>query len=161
MVLSTHGVGIDGTMAYYAGLEQVADTEMTRRFVEFTEWPGHLPKPYIVAGSPELIRKLDHGPYKGMTVTAPGFYASQGREIRLGSSFPGLLERIPAFEHQGHRVVNFEMETSALYGLAGLLGHRAASVCVILANRIRGTYSDHYKDQVKDMIGFVLDKLSD
>jgi uridine phosphorylase len=161
MVLSTHGLGIDGTMQYYGGLDGIADMQLTKRFIEFTGWPDHLPRPYIVAGSDELIACLDHGPATGITVTAPGFYAAQGREIRLQGSFAGMLEKISAFSHGGHSVVNFEMETSALYGLAKLLGHQAASVCVILANRIKGTYSDHYKENVQGMIRYVLDRLAE
>ncbi len=161
MVLSTHGLGIDGTMPFYAGMDQVTDREMTEAFIRQTGWPAHLPRPYIVEGDAELIARLDHGPAKGITVTAPGFYASQGREIRIGSSFPEMMKRVSAFAHQGHHVVNFEMETSALYGLAKLLGHRAASVCIILANRVKGTYSDRYKDHVKDMVTYVLDRLSE
>jgi uridine phosphorylase len=161
MVLASHGLGIDGTMQYYANLDEVTDKELTEQFISSLSWPGFLPRPYIITGHNELIRKLDRGPFKGITVTAPGFYASQGREIRLPGSFPGMLEKIAAFEHQGHMVVNFEMETAALYGLCALLGHQAASICVILANRALGTYDPRYKESVKDMITFVLNKLAE
>jgi uridine phosphorylase len=160
MVLATHGLGIDGTMQYYANLDRVIDQQLTDRFITSLKWPDFLPQPYIVPGHPGLIRQLDHGPFKGITVTAPGFYASQGREIRLPGSFQGMLEKIASFEHQGHMVVNFEMETAALYGLSALLGHQAASICVILANRALGTYDPSYKESVKDMITYVLNKLA-
>jgi uridine phosphorylase len=160
MVLATHGLGIDGTMQYYANLNRVIDQKLTDHFIDSLKWPEFLPKPYIVPGYSELIHKLDHGPFKGITVTAPGFYASQGREIRLPGSFPGMLEKIASFEYQNHMVVNFEMETAALYGLAALLGHQAASICVILANRALGTYDPSYKQSVKGMIGFVLENLT-
>lgn len=160
VVLATYGLGIDGTTQYYAGLEDVSEKEMTAQFIREVQWPDHLPRPYIVAGNPELINVLDGGTFKGITVTAPGFYASQGREIRLASSFPGMLEKISNFSCNGHRVMNFEMETAALYGLSKLLGHQAASVCVILANRALGTYEPRYKESVRDMIADVLDKLA-
>jgi len=159
MVLSSHGLGIDGTMQYYAGLDKVTDREMTERFMAHTAWPGHLPKPYIIPADPELLGLLDHSCVTGITVTAPGFYASQGREIRLPVSFPGMLEKISSFEYQRNMVVNFEMETAALYGLSTLLGHRAASICVILANRALGTYDPRYKESVKEMIAYVLERL--
>ena len=160
MVLATHGLGIDGTMQYYANLSRVTDLQLTESFISSLNWPDFLPRPYIVPGDPELLHKFDHGPFKGITVTAPGFYASQGREIRLPGSFPGILEKIASFEYQGKSVVNFEMETAALYGLSMLLGHKAASICVILANRALGTYDPRYKESVKGMISFVLESLS-
>jgi len=158
-VLATYGLGIDGTTQYYEGLEEISEREMTAQFIRDVQWPGHLPRPYIVAASPDLIGVLDGGTFKGITVTAPGFYASQGREIRLASSFPGILEKISSFSYHGHQVMNFEMETAALYGLSRLLGHQAASVCVILANRALGTYEPRYKESVSEMIADVLGKL--
>jgi uridine phosphorylase len=160
VVLASLGLGIDGTMQYYQGLDSITDHNMTRRFIEDMKWPSFLPKPYIVPGSPELISLLDEGTLKGITVTAPGFYASQGREIRLAASLPGMLEKIGSFSCDGHQVMNFEMETAALYGLSTLLGHQAASVCVILANRALGTYEPKYKDSVKEMIEMVLERLT-
>ena len=161
MVLATHGLGIDGTMQYYAGLPDIIDLQLTRQFISDLKWPDFLPRPYVVPGHPGLIRSLDRGPFKGITVTAPGFYASQGREIRLAGAYPGMLEKIASFEYQGHMVVNFEMETAALYGLSALLGHQATSICIILANRALGTYDPRYKESVRDMIGFVLERLKD
>jgi uridine phosphorylase len=160
MVLSTFGLGIDGTMQYYAGMENIIEKTLTEKFIHSLDWPSFLPKPYIIPGHHDLIRKLDHGPFKGITVTAPGFYASQGREIRLKSSFPQILEQIAAFKHQELMVVNFEMETAALYGLSALLGHQAASICVILANRALGTYEPGYKDRIVDMIAYVLERMT-
>jgi uridine phosphorylase len=160
IVLASYGLGIDGTMQYYEGLDSVTDHHMTGRFIEEMNWPSFLPKPYIVPGSQELIRLFEEGTFKGITVTAPGFYASQGRELRLATSLPGMLDKIGAFSCDGHQVMNFEMETAALYGLAKLLGHQATSVCVILANRALGTYEPKYKDSVKEMITMVLNRLT-
>lgn len=159
MVLSSYGLGIDGTMQYYAGLEGITDQAMTSEFVAAVKWPAQLPKPYIVPANPELLKILDLGPIKGITVTAPGFYASQGREIRLKTTFQDMLEIIASFEYKGNKIVNFEMETSALYGLSTLLGHQAATICVILANRALGTYDPRYKESVREMVAFVLESL--
>ena len=95
----------------------------------------------------------------GVTATACGFYGPQGRQLRAVPSVSGLNERLAAFSHDGHRIVNYEMETSALYGLAGLLGHRACTVCTAVANRSRNEYSEDHHPAVKRMIGQVLERL--
>jgi uridine phosphorylase len=100
---------------------------------------------------------LDHGAHKGIMASAAGFYAPQGRKIRLGLAFPGMLSRIAVFESTGLRVLNFEMETATIYGLARLLGHRAASICVILANRIEGTYTRNSRKDIDKLIEYTLE----
>ena len=159
VVLSSFGLGIDGTTQYYTGLEHIDVKEMTEAFIYELQWPDHLPRPYFIPGNPELINTLKDAPYHGITVTAPGFYASQGRKLRLSCSFPGLLQKIAAFEYQGHKVMNFEMETAALFALTKLLGHKAASICIILANRALGTYEPKHKESIKDMIAYVLERI--
>ena len=157
LVLGTFGLGLDGTMGYYGGKEQVTDQALTEAFRKKTGWPEELPRPYIVEASPSLVRRLDHGVSKGITATAAGFYAPQGRILRMGTAFPEMLDRIAAFEHHGLKVLNFEMETAALYGLGKLLGHQTASLCVILANRVERTYSVNKTKDIDKLIEYALE----
>jgi len=159
-VLSTHGIGLDGLMWFYAAGKNVIDQELTDQFLKQTNWPSDLPKAYIVEGSNELFKRLGKGYIKGITATAPGFFGPQGRVLRLDLAYPDLNDRISAFEYDGYRISNFEMETSALYGLSKALGHNAMTVCAIIANRLRKEYADDYKPSVKALIEDLLEKLS-
>lgn len=159
-VLASHGLGLDGSLSYYGDLDGVIDSNMTRAFIGQTSWPDFLPRPAIIPGSAELLSKLDQGFHKGITATAPGFYAPQGRILRLPLAFPEMIDRISSFEYLGNRVVNFEMETATLYGLGRMLGHQVASICVTLANRVEGTYSRRYKKVVEKLIDFVLERMT-
>ncbi len=159
-VVSSHGLGMDGSLNYYAGLKEVTDSELTQAFARQTAWPAHLPVPYIIPGSSDLVEKLSGAGITGITATAGGFYGPQGRQIRLNSSFPEMLPALARFQHNGHRIINFEMETSSLYGLGRMLGHRAASICVLLANRATGHYTRNIHQDEERLIGYVLDKMT-
>ena len=158
--ISSHGLGLDGSLHYYAGLKEVTVSEITEEFMHQSKWPGYLPVPYVIEGSPDLIRSLDGIAVKGITATGPGFYGPQGRELRLTNAFPGMIDAIASFNYNGLRIVNFEMETSSLYGLARMLGHQAASLCVILANRITGEYKKDAEKNMHTLIRFVLEQLT-
>lgn len=159
-VMSTHGIGLDGLMRFYAAGNLVEDAELTKAFLEQTKWPADLPKAYIVEGSNELMNRLGKGYMKGITATAPGFFGPQGRVLRLDLAYPDLNDRISAFDYQGQRITNFEMETSALYGLSKALGHNAMTVCAIIANRLRKEYAADYKKNVTALIEDLLEKLA-
>jgi uridine phosphorylase len=156
--VASHGLGLDGSLHYYKQLEEIVDKDLTRQFISQGNWPAFLPSPYIIEGSASLINKLDHGVVKGIAATGAGFYGPQGRELRLAQAFPGLFHALASFKQGGLRVVNFEMETSSLYGLGRMLGHEVASICVILANRATGEY-DKSEDRIDKMIGHVLEQL--
>jgi uridine phosphorylase len=158
-VLSTHGLGFDGLLNYYQA-DKVYENNISEAFIKHTNWAERLPYPYIVAGSPNLLNILGEKCHKGITATAPGFYGPQGRKLRLQPAVENLNELLTQFNFQGNRITNFEMETSALYGLGKMLGHDCATVCTIIANRIRKEYSADYKKAVKNMIGYVLDKVT-
>jgi uridine phosphorylase len=160
MVLSSHGMGMDGSLHYYRRLVEVTDHDLTREFIRQTNWPAFLPTPYIIPGTPALIQKLSSRGILGITATAGGFYGPQGRELRLRSSFPGMLEAMARFSYMHHRIVNIEMETSSLYGLGAMLGHDVASICVLLANRSTGEYTRTIQDDEKKLISYVLEKLT-
>ena len=159
-VMSTHGIGLDGIMRFYAAGDSVMDHDLTDAFLKQTSWPADLPKAYIVAGSNALMDRMGKGYLKGITATAPGFFGPQGRVLRLDLAYPDLNESISAFAYKGYRVINFEMETSALYGLSKALGHNAMTVCAIIANRLRKEYAKDYKPSVTALIEDLLEKLA-
>lgn len=159
-LLSTHGIGFDGVMNYYAESTSVEDTELTDEFMRQTDWHSNFPRPYIVSGSKDLFQLLEKGTYHGMTATANGFYGPQGRQLRLKPTVPDLNERLNKFEFNSHRITNFEMETSALFGLGKALGHECATVCAIIANRFRKEYSKNHDLSVEQLIRFLVDRLT-
>jgi uridine phosphorylase len=159
-VVSTHGLGLDGLLNYYSGLEKINDNSISEAFSRHCKWNEKLPFPYVIKGSGTLIEKVGAGMHAGITATAPGFYGPQGREIRLAPALPDLNELLTSFSFEGKRITNFEMETSALYGLSAHLGHHACTVCSIIANRITKHFSiDHHK-KVDELIRLVLSRLT-
>lgn len=158
--LSTYGLGLDNLLHYYENGSNTLDLQMSEAFMKHTGWNENLSKPYFVKGSEELIRKFEQGTVKGITATAPGFYGPQGRILRLGLADPELNEKIRSFRYKDERIINFEMETSALYGLGSLLGHRVMTVCALIANRATDeTWPDH-KALIGKLIDLVLERLT-
>jgi uridine phosphorylase len=157
--MATHGLGMDGLVHFYKH-GRVCDRKMALAFIAHTRWPGALPEPYAVKGSVELARRLGGGMIHGITITAPGFYGPQGREIRLQAAYPRMNERISSFRYKDLRIINFEMETSALYALGRLLGHHTLTLCAVIANRPKESYSHKPKDTVKRLISLLLERLT-
>lgn len=157
--LSRYGLGLDGILYYYRDYEKVIDHELTGAFISQMQWNHKLPTPYIVKGSSVLENKFSDGTIKGITATAPGFYGPQGREIRLRSYPEDLPGQLGTFRYQEHRIINFEMETSALFGLSKLLGHEALSICAIIANRQARKFSENHHKTVEELIVYVLDRI--
>lgn len=158
-LFSSAAIGMDGLLHYYEGNEKIRNIALEKSFKEHTQWPDQLPAPYAVEGDASLVNHLSAGFDQGITVTASGFYAPQGRVLRVPLSYPHLNPALENFEFQGRKVTNFEMETSALYGLSALLGHQAATACVIVANRVNKTFTDDYKPAMKNLITHVLDRV--
>jgi uridine phosphorylase len=158
-VVSAYGIGLDGLLWFYRDGVNVIDNELTDRFINGMNWDPDLPKPYVIKGSDYLIEKLAGDWRKGITLTAPGFYAPQGRELRLQVKDNTVIERASKFGFEGYQVTNFEMETSALYGLSALLGHEAMTVCDIIANRIAGKFNPNYKESMENLIHQMLDRV--
>ena len=158
-VMATHGLGIDGLLHFYKHGD-ISDDKMAGAFEKQVQWPKALPEPYVIKGSDSLEAMLGEGFIKGITITAPGFYGPQGREIRLKAAYPEMNERISAFRYNDQRIINFEMETSALYAFGKMLGHDTLTVCSILANRINETYSQNPKEATMKLIRLLLGKLS-
>ncbi len=158
-VASAYGLGFDGLLHFYRH-EGITENAMADAFVKHTSWGDQLPYPYIVKASDALMKKFAGGLRTGITATANGFYGPQGRSLRIPLASPELNETIESFRFQGLSITNFEMETSALYGLGRLLGHHALTICTVIANRPGKTYSQDYKNAVDQMIRMVLDRVA-
>jgi len=158
-LLSTHGIGFDGVFNYYEKSAEIEDTELTNAFMAQMEWNSKFPRPYIVKGSDSLFNLLKEGTRHGMTATANGFYGPQGRQLRLKPTVADLNERLSKFSYNGNRITNFEMETSALFGLGKALGHECATVCAIIANRFRKEYSKNHDRTIEQLISFVVERV--
>ena len=159
-LVSAYGLGLDGLLYFYDQGPFVMEREMTISFINQLEYDKHLPRPYAVKASPYLLDRLAGDWRTGITLTAPGFYAPQGREIRLKVADSSLVERASRYKYNGFQVTNFEMETSALYALAGMLGHHALTVCDIIANRVTGEFSPDYKASMKNLLVSLLDRIA-
>lgn len=158
-VLAKYGLGFDGLLHSY-DCEEILEAEMEDAFIKHTNWSPRKSRPYLVKGSELLIQKLKSDKvFIGVTATAGGFYGPQGRVLRLAIEDPSLNSKIDNFEFDGYKVTNLEMETSAIYGLAKLLGHEACSMNAIIANRASGTFSEDPYKPVEELIIYTLNKL--
>ena len=160
VVFSRTSLGFDGLLNYYAGRNEVCDLALEQAFVEHTGWNPQLPAPYFIDADKTLFEHFKDVTREGITIAAPGFYAPQGRWVRLQPQDLKLNEKIESFEYADRRITNFEMEGSALAGLAALMGHRAATICTIIAQRIALDACTDYKPFVRKMIQTALDKLA-
>ena len=158
-VLATYGLGFDGLLHSY-DCEHILEAEMEDAFIKHTHWSLRKSRPYLVKGSELLIKKLKSDKvFVGVTATAGGFYGPQGRVLRLQLQDPLLNGKIDNFEFDGYKVTNLEMETSAIYGLAKLLGHEACSMNAIIANRSNGTFSEDPYKPIEELIVYTLNQL--
>ena len=158
-VASRYAIGLDGLMNYYKEW-QPSLPEMESAFVNHMRLDERLARPYCVAGSKLLLEAVASDMHHGITATAPGFYGPQGRTIRLHPAIDGLNERLASFRYDGLPVTNLEMETSAIFGFSHLLGHEALTVCLIIANRPRGTFLNDYHPQMRQLVGTVVERLA-
>jgi uridine phosphorylase len=159
-VISQMAIGFDGLLNFYANRNLVCDLEMEADFKKKLGWNPQLTSPYFIKGSEQLLQKVGFDIRKGVTISAPGFYGPQGRVLRLPIQDPDINDKITHYEYQGLKITNYEMECSAIYGLSALLGHEAVTVCNIIANRIRGEYSQNYKVAVEKLVVQVLERLT-
>lgn len=160
VIFSRTSLGFDGLISYYEGRDTVCDLELERAFEEHTSWYKKLPAPYFVNAHNDLFELFKDSTLEGITIAAPGFYAPQGRWVRIAPHDLKLNEKIESFRFGERRITNFEMEGSALAGLAALLGHRAATICTIIAQRVAKDACTDYKPFVRRMIELALDKLA-
>ncbi len=158
-VLSEYGLGMDGLLNFYDA-SAIYEKEITKEFIQQTGWAAPLNTPYLIKGSESLFSKLKKDCHTGITATACGFYGPQGRELRIKAAVQGLNEKLTDFDYRGLKITNFEMETSALFGLSKVLGHEASTVCAIIANRILKQFSKDYKKTVNKLIEKTLQDLT-
>ena len=161
-IISEYGCGFDGMLYYYDFDPAISSKPIKDAFVKHTDWNTKLPTPYVVKASEKLMNLFaDADVYKGITVTAPGFYGPQGRRLRIPLAYPNINDLLESFEYDGNRILNYEMETSALYGLGKILGHETMTVCVAIANRHKKVYNHNYPIAVEKLIHIVLDKIAE
>ena len=153
-ILSEYAIGFDGLAHFYNDTEHI-DYEMTNAFINHSNWPQKLSTPYIVKASKNLLKKFNDL-NKGITATASGFYAPQGRVLRLNSSISDMHTILNTFNFRGNRITNFEMESSALYYLGKSLGHNTLTICAVIGNRVNQTQSKNYKETVEKLIYKIL-----
>lgn len=159
-IASTHGLGIDNLLNFYRLEQNDEEKQLLHSFVTATQMHSQIGYPYIAGASASLIKHFVKDFFQGITVTCPGFYGPQGRVLRLGISNPELINRLTQFRFGQHRITNFEMETSAIYGLSRLLGHNCLSLNAVIANRVRKEFSRDGKAAVEDLIIKVLEIVS-
>ena len=159
-IASTHGLGIDNLLNFYRLEQNDEEKQLIHSFVTSTQMHSQVGLPYIAGASASLIKHFVKDFLQGITVTCPGFYGPQGRVLRLGISNPELINRLTQFRFGQHRITNFEMETSAIYGLSRLLGHNCLSLNAVIANRVRKDFSKDGKAAVESLIVKVLEIVS-
>ncbi len=158
--IAEKATGTDGILNFYADRDAVCDLEFEREFCEFTKWRHDWAAPYTVDAAPELVERIGRDDMRrGYTISAVGFYAPQGRMVRLRLADPDLNAKIEEFRYHGRPVTNFEMESGCLQGMAKLLGHKAMTVCCIIAERRATNANTDYKPSVRRLIETVLDRI--
>lgn len=159
-VIAAHSIGFDGVLNYYAGRNEVSDSDYENEFCRFVGWNPTWASPYVVAADAELVERIGRDDMvRGHTISAVGFYGPQGRYVRLPLANPDLNARIEAFRYKGEPITNYEMESAPLQGLSLLLGHKSMTVCSIIANRVNNNATPNYKTAVSDLISTVLDRI--
>ena len=159
-IASVKSIGFDGLLNYYAGRDEVCDLALEKAFMKDMLWSEKKPAPYVAVADKSLIERIaGNDMVRGITCACGGFYGPQGREVRLAIQDPDQNEKIEAFEYDGLRICNFEMESSALAGLSALLGHKAMTCCIVVANRYNKEMNTEYKSSITDLIKLVLDRI--
>lgn len=161
-ICSEYSVGFDGLLNFYEGRNAVCDLKMERALISHLGWTGNMcqPYPYVIKANENLVERIaQNDMVRGITVACGGFFGPQGRQLRVPLVDPHQNEKIESFEYEGMHITNFEMESSALAGLAKLMGHRATTACMVIANRRAGKANTGYKNIIDDLITLVLDRI--
>lgn len=160
-IASVKSIGFDGLLNFYAGRDKVCDLDLEEAFLQAMKWNGNqcIAHPYVVSANDDLIRRIAKDDMvKGITVACGGFYGPQGRKLRVPLADPEQNEKIERFEYKGLKITNFEMESSAVAGLSLLMGHKALTCCMVIANRLAGKAQVNYKQTIDNLIVKVLDR---
>jgi len=159
-VASEKNIGFDGLLNFYAGRNDVCDLDFERAFTGHMNWNPQLCAPYVIDADSELISRIAADDMvRGVTIACGGFFGPQGRELRIPLADPNQNEKIVSFEYKGYRITNFEMESSALAGLSRLMGHKAMTCCMVIANRARKEANTGYKNSIDGLIKTVLERI--
>lgn len=162
VICSVKSIGFDGLLNFYAGRNEVCDLQFERALLNHLGWSGNMcqPAPYVIDADAELVQQIGgEDMVRGVTIACGGFFGPQGRRLRVPLADPRQNEKICSFEHNGHRITNFEMESSALAGLAALMGHKAVTVCLVIANRLAQKANVDYNEKMRELIQTVLDRI--
>lgn len=151
-VVSTHGLGIDNLLHFYRHDNNEEEKQLLHAFITHTQAQDSHSHPYITGAGSQLLKHFVEGYHHGITVTCPGFYGPQGRVLRLGLANPALIDRLTQFSFGQHQITNFEMETSAIYGLGKMMGHQCLSISAIVANRVKKEFSKDGAAAVENLI---------
>lgn len=161
-ICSVKSIGFDGLLNFYAGRNAVCDLAMERALINHLGWSGNIcaPAPYVIDADNELIERIAKDDMvRGVTVACGGFFGPQGRQLRIPLADPNQNKKIESFEYDGLKITNFEMESSALAGLSRLMGHKATTCCMVIANRLTKKSDTGYKTHIDDLIRLVLDRI--
>lgn len=159
-IISEKSIGFDGLLNFYAGRNEVCDLALEKAFTEHMHWNPLLCAPYVIEADPELTARIaGEDMIHGITIACGGFYGPQGRRLRIPLADPDQNAKVECFEYEGLRITNFEMESSALAGLSKLLGHRATTCCMVIANRVAKEANVGYKSTIDTLIKEVLDRI--
>lgn len=160
-IMSHISIGCDGLLNWYDERDSIALLDFEEAFKEHVHWDRHLPDPYFVKASDRLIELFSDCTVKGMTVSASGFYGPQGRIVRQGLAMPDMLENFETFEFKGYKITNFEMEGSAIAGMAAKLGHEAATLCCAIAHRYHKDANTDYKPRVNELVRLAFGRMTE
>jgi len=159
-ILTETAIGFDGLLHFYEGYDWILDTALSDTLVEYLEWPDTLSYPYAVNANRDLVQIFSQENFKkGITISAPGFYAPQGRKLRLETFDSEINTKLSEFSFRGRTICNYEMESSAIYGLSALLGHKALTICLVIGNRVTGEFVQDYKPLMNDLALIVLKRI--
>lgn len=158
-VVAAKSMGFDGLLNYYEVPDGVFDLDLETAFCNHVGWNRRLPAPYVVSADAELVERIGHDMVKGITIAAPGFYGPQGRYVRARPADIDLNSKIQSFRYNEWQITNFEMESSALAGMSALLGHKAMTVCAIIAGRVSHNMNTEYKGSIEGLIKIVLERI--
>lgn len=159
-IISEKSIGFDGLLNFYAGRTEVCDLDFEQAFTKHMNWNRQLGSPYVIDADKELTERIAaNDMVRGVTIACGGFFGPQGRELRIPLSDPDQNKKIERFVHNGHRITNFEMESSAVAGLARLMGHKATTCCMVIANRLEKQANTGYKNTIDNLIEKVLERI--
>ena len=158
-VVAEKSIGFDGVIHYYDGSDKVREMNFEESFKKHVDWSPLHCSPYVVSSDEDLVERIGHDMIKGVTISAIGFYGPQGRHVRLPLADPKLNSKIESFRFDDHSITNYEMESSAIAGLSKMMGHKAMTVCSIIANRVALESNADYQGSIEDLIKIVLERI--